>query len=278
MSIRDQFIRDKNKKKKWSMLTAYDAPTARLLEKSGIDLILVGDSLGMVLLGYSSTAEVTMDEMIHHAKAVRRGAPNSFIIGDLPLKGVRMGPKQALDSARRFTQEAGMNAVKLEWSKEAIKTAELLIRHHIPVMGHIGLTPQSVKRNAGFRVQGQDAKSALRILENAKAFENSGVFSVVLECVPSPVGKAITKNLCIPTIGIGAGPDCDGQVLVFHDLVGIFNEFTPRFVKRYADLDARMHQAVLKFRRDVLGGAFPKKNHSFSMNKEEKKLFLKTLK
>ena len=259
------------------MLTAYDAPTAGLLEKSGIDLILVGDSLGMVLLGYSSTVEVTMDEMIHHAKAVRRGAPNSFIIGDLPLKGIEEGPEQALVSARRFTQEAEMNAVKLEWSRDAVKTAQLLIRHHIPVMGHIGLTPQSVKKNAGFRVQGQDAKSALNIFENAKAFERSEVFSVVLECVPSPVGKAITQNLCVPTIGIGAGPDCDGQVLVFHDLVGIFNKFTPRFVKRYADLDGQMNQAVLKFRRDVLTGGFPKKNHSFSMNKEEEKLFLKTL-
>lgn len=259
------------------MLTAYDTPTAGLLEKSGIDLILVGDSLGMVLLGYSTTAEVTMDEMIHHAKAVRRGAPNSFIVGDLPYKGIRKGPKQTLDSARRFIHESGMNAVKLEWSKDAIKSTRLLVRHHIPVMGHVGLTPQSIKRNTRFRVQGQDAESALNIVENAMAFEKSGVFSMVLECVPSPVGKAITKKLSVPTFGIGAGPDCDGQVLVFHDLVGIFNKFKPRFVKRYADLDGQMNQAVLKFRRDVLSGGFPNKTHSFSMNKEEKKLFMKVL-
>src|SRR3989338_7795046 len=277
MSIRDQFIQDKNKKKKWSMLTAYDTPTAGLLEKSGIDLILVGDSLGMVLLGYSSTAEVTMDEMIHHAKAVRRGAPNSFIIGDLPLKGIRRGPEQALDSARRFSQEAGMNAIKLEWSKDSVRTAQLLIRHHIPVMGHIGLTPQSVKKNTGFRVQGQDAKSALNIFKNAMAFERSGVFSVVLECVPSPVGKAITQNLRVPTLGIGAGPNCDGQVLVFHDLVGIFTKFHPKFVKRYADLGKQMKAAVQKFRQDVIAGQFPKKSHSFAMKQEEEKIFLRSL-
>ncbi len=267
--IKSRFIKAKREGKKWAMLTAYDFPTAEVLEKAGADLILVGDSLGMVLLGYSSTADVTMDEMIHHAKAVRRGAKNSFIIGDLPLKGVEKGPQQALISSKRFIREAGCDAVKLEWGPKALETTDLLVRNKIPVMGHIGLTPQTAAKIGGFKVQGQDAESALKILEAALLLEKHGVFSIILECVPAPIAAVITKTLKVPTIGIGAGPACDGQVLVFHDLVGIFTKFTPRFVKHYARLEPLMKNAVEKYVRDVKAARFPQRKHSFLMKKEE---------
>lgn len=251
------------------MLTAYDAPTAELLEASGVDLILVGDSLGMVLLGYPSTTFVTMDEMIHHAKAVRRGAKKSFIIGDLPLKGIEKGPRQALESARRFLKEASCDAVKLEWGSRTVEMLDLLTKHKIPVMGHAGLTPQTAAKKGGFRVQGRDAQSALAVAKEAQIFEKRGAFSVLLECVPVPVAKVITEELAVPTIGIGAGPYCDGQVLVFHDLVGIFKKFTPRFIKRYARLDDSMRKAVAAYVKDVREGRFPGKKHGFSMKREE---------
>jgi 3-methyl-2-oxobutanoate hydroxymethyltransferase len=251
------------------MLTAYDAPTAELLESSGVDLILVGDSLGMVLLGYPSTTFVTVEEMLHHAKAVRRGAKKSFIIGDLPLKGIEKGPRQALETARRFLKEGGCDAVKLEWGSRALETAALFRKSRIPLMGHAGLTPQTASRFGGFRVQGQDAQSALTVAKEAELFERLGAFSVLLECVPVPVAKAITERLSVPTIGIGAGPYCDGQVLVFQDLVGIFKKFTPRFVKRYARLDELMRKAVRTYAREVREGRFPGKAHGFSMKKEE---------
>lgn len=263
------FINAKRKGKKWVMLTAYDAPTAELLESAGVDFILVGDSLGMVLLGYPSTAGVTMDEMIHHAKAVRRGAKRSFVIGDMPLKGIEKGKQQALASARRFIDEAGCDAVKLEWSKNSLAITDHLIKNRIPVMGHVGLTPQTAGKKGGFKVQGQDALSALGILEESLLFEAHGAFSVLLECVPAPVAAVLTKKLRVPTIGIGAGPDCDGQVLVFQDLVGIFKKFTPRFVKRYAQLDGIMKRAVKQYAEDVRQSKFPQKKHSFSMKKEE---------
>ncbi len=275
MNLRDQFIKEKKHKKRWTLLTAYDAPTAELLEAGGIDMILVGDSLGMVLLGYPSTIPVTMDEMIHHAKAVRRGAPKSFIIGDLPLKGVERGPKQALESARRFIEEARLDAVKLEWGPHAIKTSGLFLKHRLPLMGHVGLTPQTAKKNT---VQGTEAARALKIYRDAASFEQNGAFSVLLECIPSAVTKLITKNLKVPTIGIGAGPDCDGQVLVFQDLVGIFKKFKPRFVKRYANLDAPMRRAVESYKREVMTGKFPQAKQSYSIQKEEFDAFLEGLK
>lgn len=257
------------------MLTAYDAPTAELLENAGIDLILVGDSLGMVLLGYPSTREVTMDEMIHHAKAARRGARHSLIVGDLPLKGIEKGPRQALASARRFIKEAHLDAVKLEWGKDAVEIMKLFSKHRIPVMGHVGLTPQTVKGRDGFKVRGREALCAMKIFMAAKTFEANGAFSVVLECIPKAVASIITGRLKIPTIGIGAGPACDGQVLVFQDLAGIFKKFHPRFVKRYADLDRVMRRAVESYKQDVLSGKFPKNEHSFSMKTAEFDLFLK---
>lgn len=255
--------------KKWAMLTAYDAPTAELLEKAGIDLILVGDSVGMVLLGYASTVEVTMDQMIHHAKAVRRGAGNTFIIGDMPLKGVEKGPRQALESAKRFVGEARLDAVKLEWRKDCLRTTDLLVRHRIPVMGHIGLTPQSAGRTGGFKVRGQSAAEAFKLVKMAGQFQDHGVFSLLLECVPHPVAGRITEESRVPTIGIGAGPHCDGQVLVFQDLVGLFEKFTPRFVKRYVQSGLLMKKAVARYIGEVRRGRFPSRRHSFGMKTDE---------
>jgi 3-methyl-2-oxobutanoate hydroxymethyltransferase len=269
------FIHAKRSNHKWAMLTAYDAPTAGVLEAAGVDWILVGDSLGMVVLGYDSTTAVTMAEMIHHAKAVRRGAPKSFVIGDLPLKGVEKGPRHALESARRFVKEAGCDAVKLEWNPSALETVRLFVRNKIPAMGHLGLTPQALRRKKDFRVQGTSAESAFEILERARLLQDSGVFSILLECVPSAVAKIVTQSLKIPVIGIGAGPDCDGQVLVFHDVVGLFKKFTPRFVKRYADLEPLMRQAAARYVHDVKAGKFPQKKHGFGIKKEELLCLLK---
>ena len=268
MNFSNRFIQEKKKNKKWAMLTAYDALTAELLESCGIDLILVGDSVGMVLLGYPSTSQVTMDEMIHHAKAVRRGARRSLVIGDLPLKGIEKGPRQALVSARRFIEEAGCDGVKLEWNPRAFEMTDVLVRHQIPVMGHAGLTPQTVRQNR-FRVQGTRARKAVDIFHTAGAWERHGIFMLLLECVPAPVAKAITETLAVPTIGIGAGPFCDGQVLVFHDMMGLFKKIRPRFVRRYARLDSAMRRAVRRYIEEVHTRRFPQKKHGFGMKKEE---------
>ena len=274
MNIRD-FTLAKKKRRKLVMLTAYDAPTAELLEAEGVDIILVGDSVGMVLLGYGSTVPVTMDEMIHHAKAARRGAKKSFLIGDLPLKGVEKGPKQVLESARRFIKEAGCQAVKLEWNKHSLKATRLLAKKRIPVMGHIGLTPQTAAKEGGYKVRGQEAQKAALLLKNALQLEKAGAFAVLLECVPAPVAQVVTQHLRIPTFGIGAGSRCDGQVLVFHDVVGTFRKFKPRFVKSYAHVHEVMQNAVKKFSREVRAGVFPGKAQAFGMKPEEEKYFRK---
>ena len=272
------FALAKKRRQKLVMLTAYDAPTAELLEAQGVDIILVGDSVGMVLLGYESTVPVTMDEMIHHAKAVRRGAKKTFLIGDLPLKGVEKGPPQALRSARRLMEEGGCQAVKLEWNKRCLETTRLLTRHHIPVMGHIGLTPQTAAGQGGFRVRGQESGKAMELLKQALAFEKAGAFSLLLECVPSPVAKAVTGRLKGPTFGIGAGVDCDGQVLVFQDVVGVFKKFKPRFVRAYAQVHTVMQKAVARFVKDVRQKNFPRRKESFGMNTREEQRFRNELK
>ncbi len=271
------FMRLKKNGRRWTMLTAYDAGTAKLLEDSNIDMILVGDSLGMVVLGYESTREVSMDEMIHHAKAVRRGAKNSFVIGDMPFSAVNKGVKHAVASARRFTNEAGCDAVKLEWSPDAKLIAAALAKAHVPVMGHVGLTPQTATKQNGYRAQGQEASGAYKIFESALAFENLRAFSVLLECVPLPVTKAITQALKVPTLGIGAGFHCDGQVLVFHDLVGLFTKFKTRFAKRYLDADSLFKKAVHSYKQEVLSKKFPLKRHSFEMSLAEQKIFKKMI-
>jgi 3-methyl-2-oxobutanoate hydroxymethyltransferase len=243
--------------KKMVVLTAYDYQTAGVLEASGVDMILVGDSLGMVVLGYDSTTRVTMDEMIHHAKAVRRGAPKTHVIGDLPLKGIVKGPAQTLVSSRRFLKEAGCDSVKIEWGKHAIRSTELLVSKKIKVLGHVGLTPQTAAKTGGFKTRGRHAAAAVEIFEQALAFQRAGAFAVILESVPAELGQVITRALRIPTIGIGAGPDCSGQVLVLNDVVGLFTNFKPRFVKRYVELDAEMKKAVGRYAADVRAGRFP---------------------
>lgn len=271
MRIND-LLEQKNTGKKWTMLTAYDAPTAEILEKGGVDWILVGDSLGMVVLGYSSTAPVTMEEMLHHTRAARRGAPNSFIIGDMPLKAVQDGVQKALKAAKEFIRD-GANAVKVEWREDALEITHKLLRNGIPVMGHVGLTPQTAGPK-GFKVRGADAEGASEVLEHALSFEKEGAFAVLLECVPAPVSKVITKKLKVPVIGIGAGADCDGQVLVFHDMVGWFTKFRPRFVKRYADAQKIFGRAIGRYIQEVQSGKFPDKARCFSMKSKEYERFV----
>ena len=254
---------------KYVMLTAYDALTSRVLEAAGVDFILVGDSVGMVLLGYPNTSCVTMDEMIHHAKAVRRGAPKSCVVGDLPKKGVEKGPKQALLSAKRFRDEAKINVVKIEWGKDCLRSTESIVRQKIAVQGHVGLTPQAVKNATGFRLQGKTAVTALKIFKQAKAFESAGASLLLLECIPWQLAKLIQENVSIPTIGIGAGPYCDGQVLVFQDLIGMFDQFKPKFVRRYAETSAEVKKAVVGYARDVRQNRFPGLGESFSLDGAE---------
>lgn len=266
-------IQQKKTGKKWAMLTAYDAPSAEILEASGVDWILVGDSLGMVVLGYDSTLPVTMDEMIHHAKAVRRGAKKAFIIGDLPFKGIEKGPRHALVSAQRFMREAHCNAVKIEWTKDCPKTVELLVKNKIPVMAHLGLTPQTAYQTGDFSVKGRQAHAAADLLEKAILLEKKGVFGVLLECVSSELAQAVTTRLRVPTVGIGSGPHCDAQVLVLSDVVGLYQKLNPRFVKRYANFAQEMASAATRYTNDVHMRKFPLKKNSYFMKPGERKIF-----
>ena len=250
-----------------AMLTAYDFPSARLVAEAGIDLILVGDSLGMVVLGYGSTLPVTMDDMVHHTKATRRGAPEAFVIADLPFLSYGT-PEQALANAARLMKEAGADSVKLEGGVEIVPIIEALARAGVPVLGHVGLTPQTASALGGYKLQGKDEENARRIMEGALALERAGCWGVVLELVPSPLARLVTERIGIPTIGIGAGAHCDGQVLVFHDLVGLFSGFTPSFVKRYAEAGATIKDAVARYAADVRNGSFPAEWQSFGMKDE----------
>ena len=248
-----------------SMLTAYDASFARMLETAGVDILLVGDSLGMVVLGYDSTVPVTMDEMIHHSKAVRNGAPDTLIVGDMPFMSYQVSIPEAIANAGRFMKEAGSDAVKLEGGVEVCETVRALDAAGIPVMGHIGLTPQTAGKLGGYTVQGKDMDSAREQLASAKALEKAGAFAIVLECVPAPLAQVISDQVSIPIIGIGAGAGCDGQVLVTHDLLGMFEKFTPSFVKQFAHLAPSIKEAVQMFVQEVKDGEFPGDEHSFSM-------------
>jgi 3-methyl-2-oxobutanoate hydroxymethyltransferase len=252
-----------------TMLTAYDYPTAILLERAGIDAILVGDSLGMVVLGYENTLPVTMDEMIHHCKAVARGARTPLLIGDMPFLSYQVSVSEAVRNAGRFLQEGGMDAVKLEGGRERLEAIRAIVQAGIPVMGHLGLTPQSVHQLGGFRPQGRTARAAQRLLEDARLLEEAGCFAIVLESVPARLATLISQRLSIPTIGIGAGPGCDGQVLVTHDLLGLFERFTPRFVKRYAQLHAEIERAFREYIQDVEARRFPAAEHTVEMSEEE---------
>lgn len=252
-----------------TMLTAYDYPTALIMDQAGIDSILVGDSLGMVVLGYENTLPVTMEDMLHHARAVSRGAKSALLIGDMPFMSYQASVEEAVHNAGRFLQEAGMDAVKLEGGHERADAVHAIARAGIPVMGHIGLTPQSVHQLGGFRAQGKTAPTARRLLDDALSLEEAGCFSLVLESVPTQLAEIITKELNIPTIGIGAGAACDGQVLVTHDLLGLFERFTPKFVKKYSDLHAEMQRAFQEYIAEVQAKTFPTAEHSVEMDAQE---------
>jgi 3-methyl-2-oxobutanoate hydroxymethyltransferase len=251
-----------------TMLTAYDYGTALAVDRAGIDAILVGDSLGMVVLGYDTTLPVTMEDMLHHCRAVARGASYALLIGDMPFMSYQASVDDAVRNAGRFLQEAGMDAVKLEGGFERLDAVGAIISAGIPVMGHLGLTPQSVHQFGGFRAQGKEASAAKRLVEDALSLEEAGCFSIVLESIPTRLGKLVSERLEIPTIGIGAGLDCDGQVLVTHDLIGMFDRFTPRFVKRYAEIHLEMDKAFTSFRDDVQSKAFPSAEHCVEMKDE----------
>lgn len=259
------FNRCKREGRKISMLTAYDYSMAKLLDAAGVDCILVGDSLGMVMLGYENTLQVTMDDMVHHIKAVARGAKNAFIVADMPFLSYHMGPQEALKNAGRLIQEGCAQGVKLEGGAEVVDQVKALVRAQIPVMGHLGLTPQSVHAFGGFKVQGRDSEQAKKIIEDAKRLQEVGAFAIVLECIPEGLADLITDNLDIPTIGIGAGKGCDGQVLVIQDMLGMFPDFTPKFVKTYADIGSQIQSAVKEYCQQVREGSFPEKQHGFSI-------------
>jgi len=263
------FMKKKEKGEKISMMTAYDYPTASLVDQAGIDAILVGDSLAMVVLGYDGTVPVTMDEMLHHSKAVVRGAAHSFVIGDMPFMSYQVSPENAVANAGRFIKEAGCAAVKLEGGTEMAPVVRAIVTAGIPVCAHIGLTPQTATKLSGFKVQGKDAEGARELVESARELEKAGAFMIVLECIPDVVSARITEALNIPTIGIGAGKYCDGQVLVYHDLVGLFERFTPKMVKQYVNLAPMVREALIQYRKEVEEGVFPGPEHSFSMKAEE---------
>ncbi|MDX2160114.1 MAG: 3-methyl-2-oxobutanoate hydroxymethyltransferase [bacterium] len=250
------------------VLTAYDAPSAKICAAAGVPVILVGDSLGMVVQGHETPIPVTLDQMIYHASMVSRAASTPLIIGDLPFMTYSISPEQALTNAARLVQEGGVTAVKLEGGETFAPTIERIVRAGIPVVGHIGLTPQSVNQLGGMRVQGRDLDSARQLLRDSQAVQAAGAFAVVLESMPAPLGKMITDALDIPTIGIGAGPDCDGQVQVWHDLLGIFDEFVPRHTRRYAELGQVIHDAVGAYVRDVQARSFPTEANSFTMKED----------
>jgi len=252
-----------------TMMTAYDYPSARLVDEAGMDTILVGDSLGMVVLGYDSTVPVTMDEMIHHCKAARRGTQKAFLIGDMPFMSYQANLDTAVENAGRFIKEAGCDAVKLEGGSDMAPVVRAVVRAGIPVCAHIGLTPQTATMLSGFRVQGKDAESARAMVQSAKDLQEAGAFMIVMECIPDTLASRITQELRIPTIGIGAGVECDGQVLVYHDLVGLFERFTPKFVKQYVNISPLIREALQKYKAEVEQRTFPGPEHSFTMKAEE---------
>lgn len=260
-----EFRSKKNRAEPITMLTAYDYPSARALEAAGIDSILVGDSLGMVVLGYENTLPVTMDEMIHHCKAVARGTQSALTIGDMPFMSYQVSTAEAVRNAGRFLQEGGMDAVKLEGGRQRLAAIKAIVSAGIPVMGHLGLTPQSLHQLGGYKAQGKTAAAAQRLLEDARMLQDAGCFSLVLEVVPGRLARLVSSQLDIPTIGIGAGVGCDGQVLVLHDLLGLYDHFLPKSAQRYAELNRAIVEAVAAYRQDVLEARFPAAEHTVEM-------------
>ncbi len=259
----------KREGKKITMLTAYDYPTALLVDRAEIDMILVGDSVGMVVLGYETTVPVTMEEMIHHTKAVTRGARFALVVGDMPFMSYNTSVEEAIANAGRFIKEAGADAVKLEGGRNVETVVQAIVRAGISVMGHIGLTPQTIAQLGGFRVQGKTGEAAKKIIDDAKALERAGAFSIVLEAIPAEIARRITETVTIPTIGIGAGIECDGQVLVYQDMIGLFDRFVPKFVKQYSRVGDIMLDSFKQFKEEVEKGIFPGEEHSFGIEEEE---------
>ncbi len=260
-----------------TMLTAYDYGTALALDRAGVDSILVGDSLGMVVLGYENTLSVTMEDMLHHCKAVARGARFAHLIGDMPFMSYQVSTADAVRNAGRFLQEAGMDAVKLEGGREVAASIEAIVAAGIPVMGHIGLTPQSIHKLGGWKVQGTSAATARHLVEEAHILENAGCYAVILEAIPDRLAEMISQRLRIPAIGIGAGAACDGQVLVSNDMLGSFDRFTPKFARKYADLSAVMEQAFVAYIADVAARRFPASEHSYHISDDEFEALLRDL-
>ncbi len=271
-------LKDKKKAgEKITMLTAYDYPTAELVDEAGVDTILVGDSLGMVVLGYKDTLAVTLDDMIHHGRAVARGAKRAMVIIDMPFMTYQIGREQAMTNAARAIQETGADAVKLEGGVEIIEAVKGITDAGIPVIGHLGLTPQSVGQMGGFKVQGKDMQTALKMVTDAKKLEAAGAFAIVLECIPWLVARLITNLISIPTIGIGAGEYCDGQVLVYHDVMGLYTGKRPKFVKQYSRAREEMERGVQSYIEEVKNGSFPSDEHRFNMSEEIFEKLVKTL-
>ncbi|HZK44277.1 MAG TPA: 3-methyl-2-oxobutanoate hydroxymethyltransferase [Syntrophomonadaceae bacterium] len=273
--ITTSVIQQKKKdNEKITMLTSYDYSIAGLVEDAGIDMILVGDSLGMVVLGYEDTLPVTVDDIIHHTKAVVRATKNTMVVADMPFLSYHITNEEAVRNAGRIIQETGAQAVKLEGGTERVDTVKAIIDAQIPVMGHIGLTPQSVNQFGGFKVQGKDVETARKLIEDAQALAEAGVFSIVLECVPTPLAQKVTEELSIPTVGIGAGPYCDGQVLVINDMLGMFKGHIPKFVKKFANLEPIIIAALEDYKKEVKEGTFPAPEHSFTIKDDVlKKLY-----
>ena len=262
------FKQAKERNEKLTMLTAYDYSTAKIIDEAGINGILVGDSLGMVCLGYEDTLSVTMEDMIHHTKAVSRGVKNTLVVADMPFMSYQTSVYDAVVNAGRLIKEGRAHVVKLEGGIEVCDKIEAIVKASIPVMAHIGLTPQSVNAFGGFKVQGKDEEAAKNLIEAALAVEKAGAFAVVLECVPAKLAAIITEKLSIPTIGIGAGAECDGQILVYQDMLGMYSDFTPKFVKKYENLGEKMDIAFKKYIEEVRDGVFPAEEHSFKINDE----------
>ncbi|MCB0178246.1 MAG: 3-methyl-2-oxobutanoate hydroxymethyltransferase [Anaerolineae bacterium] len=252
-----------------TMLTAYDYPGAKLVDEAGIDMILVGDSLAMTVLGHPDTVSVTMDEMLHHCKAVARGAERAFLVGDMPFMSYQVDRSEAVRNAGRLMKEGRMDAIKLEGGREVVDTVRAIVNAGIPVVGHLGLTPQTATKLGGFKVQAKTAEAAKRLIDDALALQDAGCFAIVLEAIPAPIAEAVSKKLAIPTIGIGAGVGCDGQVLVFHDVLGLYDRFTPKFVKRFAELRQPIIDAFSAYREEVESRAFPTEAHSFKISEAE---------
>jgi 3-methyl-2-oxobutanoate hydroxymethyltransferase len=256
----------KKRGEKIAMLTAYDYPTARILDEAGVPIILVGDSLGMVVLGYDSTLPVTMDDMVHHTKAVVRGSQRAHVVGDMPFMSYQASPEDALRNAGRLMQEAGAQSVKLEGGRSVAETVRRLVEAGIPVMGHIGLTPQSLHQFGGYKVQGKTPAAAVKLLNDARVLEEAGAYAIVLETIPAVLARLITERVSVPTIGIGAGPHCDGQVQVLHDMLGLYPEFVPKHAKQYAHLAEEAGRAVREYLAEVAEGRFPTEKESFIMD------------